>query len=79
MPASSLASSAGRRKGASAPCRRASSAISALSVETTNRVSRRASRALATAWPISESAPSRLRFLPGSPLDPPRAGMTPKT
>ncbi len=78
MPAWSVASSAGRRKGTSAPWRLASSAISGLSVETMRRASSAASRAEATACPMSESAPSLRRFLPGRPLEPPRAGMTPK-
>src|SRR5205809_3929873 len=44
-----------------------------------NRDNRAASRHEAIAWPISERPPSILRFLPGSPFEPPRAGMTPKT
>src|SRR5512132_1931849 len=79
IPAWSEASSAGRMNGTSAPWRRASSAMAVLSVETMKRVSRRASRAEATAWPMSGRRPSVLRFLPGNPLEPPRAGMTPKT
>src|SRR5438552_449828 len=43
-----------------------------------NRERRAASLAEATACPISERAPSLRRFFPGRPLDPPRAGMTPK-
>src|SRR5439155_16059010 len=79
MPASSVASSVGRRNGTSALQRRASSASAGLSVETTTRVRRVASRADAMAWPSRESRPRMRRFLPGSPLDPPRAGMTPRT
>src|SRR5712692_2122888 len=78
IPAWSLASSAGLMNGTSAPWRRASSAISGLSVETMKRLRSRASRAEATAWPIRLSAPSRRRFLPGRPLEPPRAGIMPK-
>src|SRR5437773_8119204 len=44
-----------------------------------NRDNRAASRHEAIAWPISERPPGILRFLPGSPFEPPRAGMTPKT
>src|SRR5262245_19325644 len=76
MPASSVASSAGRVNGTSAPAARAAAAIDSLSVETMNRPSRFDSRQDATAWEISERDPSIRRFLPGSPFEPPRAGMT---
>src|SRR5687767_8893452 len=42
-----------------------------------NRSRRVASRADAIACPIKLMAPSFFRFLPGTPFDPPRAGMTP--
>src|SRR5437773_1340903 len=76
IPASSLASSAGRRNGTSAPCRRASAAMASLSVDTITRVRRLASRVEATAWPTRDTRPRARKFFPGSPLEPPRAGMT---
>ncbi len=68
------ASSAGRAT-ISAPASRAASAIASSSVLTTTRPIRSAASAAFTARATSGTPPTRARFLPGSPCEPPRAGM----
>ena len=66
---------AGRRNGTSPPQPpRLLGESPASSVETMTRVSRLASRAEASAWPIRTSGRAARRFLRGRPLEPPRAG-----
>ena len=79
MPASSVASFAGRMKGTSLPNSAAISAISRLSVVVTVRVIALEAKALFTDHPINGRPQALSKFLPGRPLDPPRAGISPKT
>ncbi len=73
----SVASSAGRRNGTSAPSARDEAvAISSSSVLTSVRRTSGTARAAAIECPTSGTPPSSLRFLPGRPRDPPRAGIT---
>ncbi len=70
--------SAGRTTTA-APARRAAAAIAGSSVDTATSVTSRARRQACTARATSGTPPTGARFLPGTPLEPPRAGMTART
>src|SRR5438309_4105181 len=77
--ASSVAEAAGRKPGTVAPASFAISATSGSSVETHTSVTHAAARAARMVWTINGKSPSTRLFLPGSPFDPPRAGMTART
>lgn len=62
-----------------APAARAASAIAGSSVETSTSLTRRAVRQACTARATSGTPPTSARFLPGTPLEPPLAGMTART
>lgn len=67
------------RSTTSAPAWRAAAAMAWSSVETTTSVTRRAARHSRTARATSGTPPTGRRFLAGTPLEPPRAGITAST
>src|SRR2546426_2113399 len=72
LGAPSMASSAGRRNGTSAPYRRATSRISGSSVDTTTRSSVSHRRAVSMVCAMRGFPQRGRRFFFGTPLDPPR-------
>src|SRR5262245_58350491 len=65
--------------GTSAPSDRATLAMSDASVDRITRSNAPDSRAASAVYAINGLPPSRRRFFPGSPFDPPRAVITPRT
>src|SRR5882724_6270498 len=69
----------GRKKGTSAPARRATSAIDRSSVETIRRSIALLAKAASIVQAINDLPPRSARFLPGSRFEPPRAVTRPRT
>ncbi len=78
MLAESVLNSAGRSITV-APARSAVAAMAESSVETITRLTDLASRPASMARTRSERPPTEVRFFPGMPRDPPRAGITTTT
>lgn len=77
LEAESVESSLGRRKGTMAPWSSATAAMSVESVETTTDENNPLSIAAEMDQPIKGLPPKGRMFFPGSPTDPPRAGISP--
>src|SRR5512139_3921842 len=76
---SSPASRASRTKGTSQPHSRATAMMAASSEDRITRSRRRAPRAASIVQAMRGLPPAGRTFLPGSPLEPPRAGITAST